>query len=769
MRLAFLIAALAAALLLPSSCAGAQGAADPIDTVIVHAQRRAAPLTDVPMAVATLSGDELAAAGLDDLDDVAAHTPVFDVQRSVGAATTTLRIRRIGALGNVPTLEPAVGLFVDGAYRARSFLAADLLEIGRVEVLAGPQSTLYGKNASAGVVSLYTRDPPVRLDGWIEVDAGAFDAPGSPGILNTRGGVGGSLTPTWRASLAAAHSQHGHTFSNALPGMPDGDDESRWTWRGQLLREGDGLRLRLLAGYTKERDDQGESDVHLAAGSRTATTAATLAQLGLAPVCPDNIPHNRTTCSIATNQLDLESLDATFIADVALPGGWTLTSTTAWERYDVRRIEDDVVQMRAPILYFHDLQQGDGVQQELRVVSPESVAIAWLAGLFYYNSDFERGARSASPTFGPNGALAYDPSWAAPFALEDQHGLHYSKTDAEYWSAFAEATWRLTPRVDLITGVRWSEEAKHALIENAVTRPGASVVASVLTPATSPSGAAVNGSIDRSSHALTWSITPKMRVSERLMAYATLARSAKPGGFNNGTGNAPLAAREFGDEDIRHYELGARAASSRSGVELSASAFYTQYRDYQDAVFVLAQFAVGNVERVELTGFELAGRATLGERTELDASVSYADLEFARHTSGVCAPGRTPDGRLPQSCDLSGARPVNAPPWEIHVGLQHTAPARWGELFGRLDWSWTDQYHTTFSADPRLMQAASSDVNVRIGTRIGRAYEIALWGRNLLDENAVQIASTLNFFNDASWQSYLREPRSYGVTVRARF
>jgi iron complex outermembrane receptor protein len=551
--------------------------------------------------------------------------------------------------------------------------------------------------------------------------------------------------------------------------MPDGNDESRWTWRGQLLHESDRLRLRLLAGYTQERDDQGESDVYLAAGSRTATTAATLGQRGLAPGCPDNVPHNRTTCSVATNQLELESLDATLIADAALPNGWSLTSTTAWERYDVRRIEDDAVQMHAPILYFHDLQKGDGVQQELRIVSPESAAVAWLAGLFYYASDFERGARNASPAFGPNGALAYDPLWPAPFALQDQHGLHYSKTDAEYWSAFAEATWRLTPHADLITGVRWSEESKDALIENAVTRPGASVVSTVLTPATSPSGDAVNGAIGRSSRALTWSITPRVRVHEGLMAYATLARSAKPGGFNNGTGNAPLAARAFGDEDIRHYEIGARASSSRGALQVGASVFHTQYRDYQDAVFLLAQFAVGNVERVELTGLELAGRATLGERTELDASVSYADLEYVRHTAGVCAPGRTPDGRLPQSCDLSGARPVNAPPWEIHIGLEHTAPARWGELFGRLDWSWTDRSHTTFSADPRLMQNAWSDVNLRIGTRIGEAYEIALWGRNLLDENVVQIASTLNFFNDASWQSYLGEPRSYGVALRARF
>ncbi|HJY38308.1 MAG TPA: TonB-dependent receptor [Steroidobacteraceae bacterium] len=744
-------------------------AADTLDTVIVYAQKRAAPLVDVPMGVTTLSDQELAAAGLDDLDALALHAPVFDLQRSVGAATTTLRIRRIGTLGNVPTLEPAVGLFVDGAYRQRSFLAADLLDIGRVEILAGPQSTLYGRNVSAGVVALYTREPPAQLQAWGEVTGGALDVAHSPGIFDVKAGVGGPLSPTVSASVAGAYSRHGHTLFNALPGMPDGDDRSRWTWRGQALWDGESLRLRLLAGYSQEADDQGESDVYLAPGSRSATIAAALAQRGLAPVCPDNIPDNRRTCSVATNHLDLDALDLTLIADISLDNGWTLTSTTAWDKYDARRVEDDAVQLFAPILYFHDLQQGDAVQEELRVATPVAARTSLLAGVFYYRNTFERGALGAEPTFGPNGALAFDALWPVPFALPDQHGVHDSRTRAEYWSAFAEMTWKIARRLDLITGVRWHEDDKEASIANSVTQPGASIVANVLTPATSPTGAPVNGKVDRSSTALTWSATPRYRVNDHLMMYATVARGSKPGGFNNGTGNAPLAAREFGDETIRHYELGARASAAMGHVELSATAFRTEYHDYQDAVFVLAQFAVGNAERVDLTGFELAGRAAIGERTRVDLSASFADLKYARHTAGMCYPGRTPDGSLPLSCDLSGERPLNAPPWELQLGLEHEKPVSWGTISGRLDWSWTDRYHTAFSADPRLMQGAHHDVGARIGARIGDTYEITLWGRNLLNENVVQITGLLNFFNDASWQSFFDEPRSYGLTLSARF
>jgi iron complex outermembrane receptor protein len=188
------------------------------------------------------------------------------------------------------------------------------------------------------------------------------------------------------------------------------------TWRGQVLWAKDPLRVRLLAGYSQERDDQGESDVYLAPGSRSAATAATLAQQGLAPTCPDNVPDNRRTCSVATNQLDLTALDVTLVTDASLADGWTMTSTTAWDRYDARRLEDDAVQLFAPILYFHDLQKGDAVQEELRIATSAAARISWLAGLFYYRNTFERGARGREPTFGPNGALAFDPVWPVPFA-----------------------------------------------------------------------------------------------------------------------------------------------------------------------------------------------------------------------------------------------------------------------------------------------------------------------------------------------------------------
>jgi outer membrane receptor protein involved in Fe transport len=148
-----------------------------IDPVIVYAQKRAAPLQDVPMSVSTLTDADLADAGIHDIEGLAASLPALDMQRSVSAVTTTLRIRRVGSLGNIPTFEPAVGLFVDGAYRSRSLLGTgDLLDVGHIEVLSGPQSSLYGRSASAGVVSIYTRRPENQLAGNAEFSGGVVDS-----------------------------------------------------------------------------------------------------------------------------------------------------------------------------------------------------------------------------------------------------------------------------------------------------------------------------------------------------------------------------------------------------------------------------------------------------------------------------------------------------------------------------------------------------------------------------------------------------------------
>jgi len=685
-------------------------AQDRIENVTVWAQKRDASLQDVPVAVAVLTEKRLADAGIRDIDRLAGQLPLLDVQRSASTTTTTLRIRRVGNLGNIPTFEPAVGLFVDGAFRSRSFLAGDLLDVQRIEVLAGPQSALYGKSASGGVVAIYTKKPGRELEMHGELTGGMIDAPESAGVAALKFGASGPLSAALGASLSAAYAYHDHILANALAGGPDGDDLSRVSVRGQLMwSPTPQLDLRLIAGYVDEKDDQGESDVFLAPGAGSTAVAGLFQRLGVAPVCPDNVPRNRTTCSVATNKLDLRTGDLTLVGEYRLGGGWLLTSVTGWDAYEALRSDDDVVQLFAPILFYRDSERGESIQEELRVTSANSEPLSWLGGIHYYANRYDRGRDGKRPMFGPTGSLAYNSVWPTllrgiPLELPNQEGLHDSQLDTNYLAVFGQVSWALTERLSLTTGMRWQSERKEASINNSVTVPGVSLISTTLTPAVSPGGAPVNGAIDRETHNVDWSVTPQFQFSEHAMAYITVARGSKSGGFNTGFGNAPLAAREFKDESIRHYELGSKVTLADGRMRISTAAFFTEYHDYQDAAFLSAQFSVGNAGQVDLSGFELEGEAQLSDRLMTDFSLSYADLQYKRNTTGMCYPGRPPDGSLPGTCDLRGEHPIDAPLWTTQVGLQYAVPARWGGFFSRLDWQWTDEYNTSFSADPESIQ-----------------------------------------------------------------
>ena len=746
-----------------------------IENIVVLATKRESALQDVPMSVDVLTAADLAAGGLDDIAEISQRLPTLDQQRSSSPTTTTLRIRRIGNLGNIPTFEPAVGLFVDGAFRSRSLLGTnELLDVERIEVLSGPQSTLYGKNVSAGVVAIYTRPPPEQFTGSVEATGGWIEAPDTPSLQRVKVSIGASLGDDWRASIAFGRSKHGDTMANAIADAPDAGDQDRVAARGQLMwSPSERFDLRLLAGYAREKDAQGVADNYYAPGSPSRAVADILRTAGVAQDCADNVPRNRRFCSVAPNTLDLEAYDLTLLGKYRLPNGWTLDSITAWDRYEALRSEDDAAQLFAPILFFRDSEEGDSAQQELRLSSAPDGSMSWLAGISYYRNDQERGMNGKRPMFGAAGNAAFDPIWpvllGVPLDLPDQSGIHDSVLHTRYLGVFGNVSWQLTERLSVTTAARWQREEKDATVNNSVTAPGASLVSLVLTPAFASDGQPVNGKLERDSDNVTWSVTPTYHINDTLIGYFTAARGAKSGGFNTGYGDAPLASREYGDERVLHYELGARGTVANERARFSAAAFHTEYHDFQDAAFVSAQFTIGNAEQLDLKGIEFEGTALFGEHLAVDLAVSVADVTYGTNTTGMCYPGRVPDGTEPGSCDLSGEHPINAPVWATHLGMLYRRDVSWGDVYARLDWSWTDRYNTSFSADPRLVQDAYSDVALRLGMHLGPRYELVLWGENLLDEQVTVLDAVLNLFNDSSYQSFMTDPRSYGLTLRASF
>jgi iron complex outermembrane receptor protein len=339
--------------------------------------------------------------------------------------------------------------------------------------------------------------------------------------------------------------------------------------------------------------------------------------------------------------------------------------------------------------------------------------------------------------------------------------------DTEYLGIYAQTTWDIVDSFGITAGARWQEEQKDANIRQWVDVAGPSVISIALSPA------AVSATgLSRTTDDVTWSVTPEWRVTDDMMLFATAAHGFKSGGYNIGFGRLPIAQREFADEDIMHYEAGVKSELFSGQMQLSGSVFQTNFDNYQDAAFVGGQFTVGNAEKTRLEGAELEAKALLGSRVTTDASVSYADLRYVTNTHGQCYPRRPSDSpTTPTACVLSGEHPVNAPEWKTHLGVQYDQPVSFGSLFARADWSWTSEYNTSFSADPRLKQAAYDWINLRAGVTFGKV-DAVLWVENLTNETVVNLDPVVTLYaaqTDGSYQSLLQDARSYGVTLRAKF
>jgi len=749
-----------------------------LEEVIVTAQKRAQSLQDVPLAVSALSTAQMLDAGVQDMGDVSRQIPVLEVQNNVTAAATSFRIRRVGNLGNIPTFEPAVGVFVDGAFRSRAmFGASELFDIERIEILRGPQSTLYGKNTTAGVIGIYTATPAEEFEWRGEVTAGQYDVDDDASLMNFKGGISGPLTDSLGGSLGVSYSTHEELQTQALvSGGEDANDRERYSVRGQLQWDAsEDLSLRLIMGTVQQDDDSYTAEVTTEEGGAVQTILGVFQSAGVSIPCTDNRARNQVGCSRTAVTSDVESYEATLIAEYEFDAGMSLTSITSWDSFDSYMEHNDVAQVSAPIAQFHDTQEAESWQQELRLGSAGGEAVDWLGGVFLYHNEFKRGDEGATATFAPDEysshpvvGLVHQQAFGTPFplpmALPGQHGYLDGQQDTDYVGVFGQATWNISDKWSVTGGMRWQQEEKDASLEQWADVPGPSIFSLSLSPAH------ISGQRDRDTDEVTWSLTPQWFVTEDTMLYATAAHGFKSGGFNVGFGSMPLDNREFGDEDIMHYEMGFKSELLDGRMRLAGSVFATDYDDYQDAAFVGAQFTVGNAEKTELRGVELEGTWLANEYLTVDFAVSYADLEYEENTTGMCYPGREPDSPTTEgACDLSGEQPVNAPEWKTHIGMQYERPVSWGDYYLRADWSWTDEYNTSFSADPNLVQDSYDWVSLRAGLRWNN-YEVVAWADNVLDETVANMDSVVNFYAvDGSYQSFLQPPRSYGLTFRVNY
>jgi len=744
-------AILFAALAVAGGTAGAQEAGvSGIEEVVVTATRREQSFRDVPMAVSALDSQRLLDAGVTEFQDIQSQVPSFEVESNTNPFTTSLRIRGIGNLANIPNFEPAVGLFVDGAYRARSGVAmGDLLDVERIEILRGPQSVLYPKNVTAGLVNVITQRPTDDFSIW---GGASF---GNLSYWQLQGGINGALSDGVRGRLAVVTSDRDGSFNDTVNGTKSGGF-ARTAARGQLEFDlGDRANLRLIAGYSDKDGDCCSPDV--------LPGAVSTRFLGLLGRPVDSDPLNRRTTY--SDPYHFEGSQYDLLAEFNYEFDWAvLTSTTSYDHFDVES-QIDSEQSAFTAAVFLDRQDSEALGQEFRLTSQGDGPVSWMTGAYYYDNDFTRGSLSPNEPI-----LVLGPDIVplpAPFngAAGDQSSFR-SLNDTRHWSLFGQLDWQATERTKLSAGLRYIDEKKSIDVRSSyqvAALPSLALNTTVPTPVVA----------ERSMDGLAWNLSALFDVAADTTVYATVSEGYKAGGYNgdwDASGALTAAKREFDDETVLNVEAGLKSRFWDGQATLNLSVFRSEFDDFQNASFLGLNFLVRNAEKVVTQGIELDGSVRPVTGLTIDYAVTYLDAEYDKFTRGACYFGRTPTDPVERTCDLSGEPLPNAPDWRTNLGLQYEHALAAGTGFFRTDWAYSSKQNVDTGLDPRAEQGSYSLLSARLGWRNDR-YSVSVWGDNLTDETVMTAAGPQTIFGgiDGGLQIYLNESRTYGVTMDVRF
>lgn len=771
-----------------------------LEEIVVTAQRREQSLQDVPMAISAVSGDTLRDAGATGIDGLAAMVPSLATVANNQPLAQSYRIRGLGTDPNIPTFEPSVALFIDGVYMPRTGLGVDdLVDISRIEVLKGPQSTLYGKNATAGVISVFSARPASTFSGSAEVSLSNIEGGRDAFAKRFAGSLTGPLSDQVRVRLTGVYYDAGPSFRNLTAGAEQPNEMERYALRGQIEFDvSDAVTINLTAARSEvlasnNTNPDWSRGVAPEPSFLLDNNAALNAAFGVT-ACPDNNPSNRVICTTDPNRSSstFDTASGTLTADL---GGATLTAITGWSKYKSELLATDIDQVSLPLFTFRDTQAGESFSQELRLVSASGGTFEWLVGGYYLDTKFERGDRGRTEMFVIQPAAALFPlSPTVPpqvvYGQPGDKGYLDSRASSKYFAVFGQATYRFSDLFALTGGLRWQTETKKASMNNRATftpnpnlpaghpLAGLNILTASLVPAaTFPGGVAINGALPQiKDDNLTWNVTANVTPNDDTLFYASYARGTKSGGHNIGFGNAVPALRGFGAEKVDNWELGGKFDLADRKARIAISLFRSDYANYQNAGFVGLQFLVNNAEKVRVTGAEAEGTFRLSKGLTLNLGAAYIDAKFRQYTGGACWFGRAPDANRNAagaftSCDLSGQQLPLAPKWRMTGALQYEHAISLGQIYARTDFNWQGKANTnSASLDPRNMQAAYALLNARLGMRFDNGLDVSVWATNLTNKTVVNQSGVLSFFGTTSgYQNFLGAPRQIGVTARLGF
>ncbi|GFM88222.1 TonB-dependent receptor [Pseudomonas cichorii] len=732
MKPPFSLLPLAALTLLPlfspaQAASSSQPEAEQADTalkaVTVTATRRESSLQKVPVAVSVVDGEQLERENRNSVASIVQQVPTLNFRTAASSKDTSLFVRGVGTISTSPGVEPSVSTVIDGVVYGRPGQSTlDLMEVERIEVLRGPQGTLFGRNASAGVLNVVSRDIPEKTRGYADY---SFFGKGNEQRL--RFGLGGALTDTVKASLSTLWADYDGNVRNDYNGDSVNGYGTKGL-RGKLqLDPSENLRVTLIGDYTEARNTVPNGVPYQATSSFATSFAPGRATSTNRDVQNDFRTHAEDTHKGLSAQLDWSL------------GAYTLTSITAWRGWDNDQSQDQDRLAGLPVDALHDTGQVDYDQfsQELRLASPTGQFFEYVAGVYLYHGESKEDYLRRLVTLG-NAQSATG---------------KFSATNDSY-ALFGESTLNFTDDWRAIIGLRLTRDEVEYDHQRVSTSP---LTLRAMRPSFASSGS-------HSDSGVSGRLGLQHDFNENLTGYVTYSRGYKGPAYNVYFQMYDLDTEALDPETSNNYEIGLKSTALDRRLTANLAIFRSDFDNYQANFFdqvggspVTRLINAGSV-RSEGAELDLALQAT--QQLKLSGALAYTQ---ARIEDFQCPPAAA------ASCNVNGKPLPFAPDWKSYVRADYSIPLQNGldlELSSDYSWQSEVQYSLDQNLDTRQGSYGIWNASVALAD-YNQGWRVALLGRNLADRS---YATLLTSSTGGITRMVPRDDERYfGVQVRKDF
>jgi iron complex outermembrane receptor protein len=687
-------------------------AAPAVEQVVVTAERRVTDLQKTAIAISAFNEKLLADRKIDNIRDLSGQIPNFSISRvTISHTTQTYALRGVGEAD--PIQEPVLAVYVDDVYIPRQIGSmVEFNDLERVEVLRGPQGTLYGRNSSAGALRVITRDPGDAFRAKAEVGLGNY------GAVDVRALVEGPLVEgKLSGSLSYIHhSRDGVTFDPTLNHDVNRIDldayraKLRWT-------PTDRLDVLLTVNALRDRSDT----------------------RSYIPVRQPGLFRNDRSYSEVEPTQDLDQISGALRVQYELNDNLKLKSVTSYGGFNLSPVaydnDGEAALIQKNLIHYNDQY----VTQEVQL-NGDYGKLTFTSGLFYLHERFfvQRDGYSR------RNAIPADPvTTPGSYGFARAHNI----TNTDAYAIFGEATYALSDRLSLTGGLRWTNEEKEFTFDNKVLNLQGQVT-----------GQSIAGQADKIFSAVTPKLSAQFQWTPDVLQYVTWSRGFKSGGFDNRATRLDLATRPFAPEKVDTYETGLKTQLFDNRARVNLAVFYNDYKDlqvsYSDPAYP-GNSVRGNAGKAHTYGVELESDVRATERLSLQASVGYLFAVYDKYKNA---------GGL--GVDADGHRLLNSPRWSVSAGVTYDVPI---EIPGEIRVGLNAQYQTEtyFSALQRPQDQAPAQTFLN-GTVTWQSpdprWAVQLSGRNLLNSDE-PVSSTYTPSTGVYYKNF-PDPRTFLVTLK---